>query len=112
VVYVPEPLFARHLRVPVERSHGVIRIKGSKGWKDMRLVSAPPSRVIAAGRRGPRMRGEQRAAPAPRGGGRSRESPRMRSAGPPERPGAAAKGGKERGKGRPERGHGGEKGKG
>jgi hypothetical protein len=123
VVYVPEPLFARHLRVPIERGRGVIRIKGSKGWKDMRLVSAPPSRVIAAGRRGgpqarppaqrgPRMRGEQRAAPAPRGRGAGRESPRMKQAGPPERPGAAAIGGKERGKGRPERGHGGGKGKG
>ena len=51
VVYVPADLFARHLRVPVERSGHILKIKGKKGWNEMSIVSAPPARFISMGGR-------------------------------------------------------------
>jgi hypothetical protein len=51
VVYVPEALFTRHLHVPIEHSGHVLKVKGKRGWKEMRIVSAPPARFISRGAR-------------------------------------------------------------
>jgi hypothetical protein len=51
-VFVPADLFVRHLRIPIERSGGVIKIKGEKGWREMRLASPPGPQFISGWARG------------------------------------------------------------
>jgi hypothetical protein len=51
VVYVPQDLFTKHLRVPIERSGQILKIKGKKGWNEMSIAAAPPARFISMGGR-------------------------------------------------------------
>jgi hypothetical protein len=44
-VYVPSELFDRHMRIPIERGDGVLKVRGPKGWRDFRLASAPSGDV-------------------------------------------------------------------
>jgi len=44
-VYVPSHLFEHHMKIPVSRHDGVLKIKGAKGWRDFRVASAPPGHV-------------------------------------------------------------------
>jgi len=104
-VFVPADLFVRHLRIPIERGGEVIKIKGKKGWHEMRLVPAPLQQFISGWARGKAQFGPT----AKRGPKQARQrSPFMK---PQARPGPAhgrpqaqkgkdGRGGKGHGKGR------------
>ena len=64
VVYVPEALFTRHLRVPMEHRGHILRIKGRSGWNEMGIGAPPPARFISRGGRG----GAEFTSPGQRGG--------------------------------------------
>ena len=47
-VYVPRDFFDRHLKVPVERDGGVLKLKGKTGWHEFNVAAAPPGYVYGA----------------------------------------------------------------
>jgi len=64
VVYVPAEFCDRYLELPVEHSRGVVRIKSHEGWREFKVASRPPGRVISRERR--ERRGETREIVRPR----------------------------------------------
>jgi len=50
-VFVPMDLFERHMNIPIQRRDGVLKLKGPKGWREMRVAPTPPAQLASGGER-------------------------------------------------------------
>jgi hypothetical protein len=64
VVFVPAEFCDHYLKLPMEHSRGIVRIRGRQGWREFKVASRPPGLVIA--RKGPERPGQVRAIVRPR----------------------------------------------
>ncbi len=96
VVYVPVDFCERDLRIPVERSHGVVKLKGHSGWHSYRVATRPPGRVVRHFGRAsaPRVRHSPRPVIRERSGHEAR--PRHEASAPRQRGHGVREGGKAR----------------